>query len=188
MIIGVDIDGVMYNWEKTARYMLRTMKGYGEGALSYPSDSWDYVKQNVSKDDWKWIWSGAIKLGLFRHGHLITGAIEGVRSLHERGHKLLVVTHRPSHAVQDTVDWIGYQRLPFSGVHILTNQEPKSLIEADILIDDKPSNLFDWHEKRGTCIRYVQPWNEREDYSAYPRIIPARGWEEVVQVVDALDV
>src|SRR5688572_21456774 len=148
MRIGLDLDGVVYNWDKTARYMLRTMRGYpkhdprcgedeefdlvikprkgaypeypcsGCAPLAYPAKHWDYIKDNVKPEDEDWLWRDGVKLGLFRYGHLYSGAIEGVRELATIG-DIVVITKRPKSAVQDTLDWLSYLKLPFAEIHML---------------------------------------------------------------------
>src|SRR3990167_3449312 len=131
---GIDIDGVLYQWDKTSRYMLRTMKGYAkDGPLGQPSQSWNDIENHVSKEDWNWLWNSGVKLGLFRYGHLYTGAIEGVRSLAALG-DVVVITHRPRSAVQDTLDWLSYLKLPFTEIHLLTSGEKKSTIKCHLYV------------------------------------------------------
>lgn len=148
MRIGVDIDGVMYHWEKTARYMLREIlpdSPYHKGsAMGQESDHWDYIQRNVTPAHWKWLWSDGVRLGLFRHGHLWPGTIKAIRRLAEIG-QVVAITHRPASAVHDTLAWLAYQNLPLAGLHILVNMEPKSTVspQCDVYIDDKAENCFD---------------------------------------------
>lgn len=111
----LDVDGVLYHFERTARYLLRTVKGYDN--LSEPSGSWDHIRERVSQKDWNWLWNHGVKLGLFRHGHLFTGAIEGVKALAEMG-DVVIITHRPKSAVQDTLDWLAYNRFQIGRAHV----------------------------------------------------------------------
>ena len=59
--IGIDVDGVMYHWNKTARYMLRDVLPDSpytmDGPMGKESDEWDHVKDNVSDDHWRWLWT-----------------------------------------------------------------------------------------------------------------------------------
>ena len=165
MKIAIDLDGVIYHWDKTARYMLRTQRGCK--GLNKPSPHWNYIEEQVSEDDWEWLWTEGVRLGLFRYGHLITGAIEGVRALATAGHTLVVVTHRPVYAVKDTVDFLSYIDLPFDGYHILSNGEPKSTVRADVLIDDKPSNVIQWASQYRNALIFSQPWNQNANFLGY---------------------
>jgi uncharacterized HAD superfamily protein len=162
--IGLDIDGVMYHWEKTARYMLREIlpnSPYkGDPALERPSTGWNYIEHNVAPEHWKWLWSEGVKLGLFRYGHMFKGTIEAVRHLAELG-DIIVITHRPAAAVPDTLAWLAYQQLPLAGVHILTHQEPKSTVEAcDFFLDDKPENCIDMNDTGAEVWLMDRPWNQ----------------------------
>lgn len=58
MRLGIDIDGVLYHWSKTARYLLREVLPDSpytkEGALGSESTYWNYIPDNVSPEHWKW--------------------------------------------------------------------------------------------------------------------------------------
>lgn len=163
MRIGVDIDGVMYHWDKTARYMLREVLPDSpyKDALNEPGLYWNHIQDQVSKEHWSWLWSEGVRLGLFRHGHLFKGTIVAMRQLAELG-DVIAITHRPKAAVNDTMAWLSYQQLPVSGVHILTNQEAKSGVQhCDAYIDDKPENCEDYllNTKAPIVAMPARPWN-----------------------------
>lgn len=188
MKLAIDCDGVMYEWSKTARYMLRTYRGYDKnGPLGKESTYWNYIQDNVDDVDWKWLWSEGVDLGLFRYGHVVTGAIEGMHTLAQEGHKLSVVTHRPASAVNDTLEFLSYlagDLWKWDGVHIFTNMETKTTVQADILVDDKPENLAEWAETGRTALRFVRPWNMMVERSLiHSNIKRADGWEGVVEYV-----
>lgn len=189
MRIGLDLDGVLYEWSKTARYMLRSMKGYPkDGPMGKESTSWNYIKENVSREDWRWLWSEAIHLGLYRYGHLTPGAIEAVRALSERG-DVVLITQRPKAAVGDTLDWLSYMKLPITEYHILTEQEPKSSVTAcDFYIDDKPANCYDLATNtKGAVFLWNRPWNHEvqwdHTFNTLP-IIRVYSWAEVYDYID----
>lgn len=136
--IGVDLDGCLYEWDKTARYMLRNIRKVSSAyhnRLKKESIHWDYIQSNCSKQDWDWLWKEGVELGLFRYGHLVTGAIEALRELSEVA-DLVVITHRPKSVTQDTLDWLSFNKLPFSEVHMLSNKENKNSVACDFYIDD----------------------------------------------------
>lgn len=175
---GIDIDGVCYQWSKTARYMLREVLPDSpytkDGPLGQESTSWNYIQENVAPAHWKWLWSEGIRLGLYRHGHLCPGAVEGIRWLAEFG-DVVIITHRPKAAVDDTLAWLAYQRFPLAGIHILTNEEPKSAIKCDVYLDDKPDNCDDLADNTiGRVFLMSQPWNRGYDHA---RVRTAYGWK-----------
>jgi uncharacterized HAD superfamily protein len=162
--IGLDIDGVMYQWDRTARYMLREVlpdSPYKE-ILKDESKSWDWIKGQIAPEHWRWLWNEGIKLGLFRYGNLYSGTIQAIRLLAKKN-DVILITHRPQKAVTDTLAWLGLLDLPLAGLHLLTNMEPKSGVrpECDIYLDDKPENIEDlWLNTDGHVCLMRRPWNE----------------------------
>lgn len=183
-VIAVDLDGVLYEWDRTAQYMLRTYRGLRH--MHTESASWDWIKDNVSPEDWKWLWSEGVERGLFRYGHMTTGARVGLEHLVDAGFKLKIVTHRPASAVMDTIDWLSLylQDIPLAGIHILSNQEPKTVVDADILVDDKPQNLVEWKDEGRIALQYARKWNRSffdadidwcDGWSDVPKVLRERG-------------
>lgn len=195
--VGVDIDGVIYKWGKTVLYMMRDVlreeapelwaqkPHTKDGPLGDESKitHWDYIQENVTHAQWKWLWTEGVRLGLFRYGHLYSGSIQAIRRLSEIG-DVHLITHRPPQAVGDTLAWLAFQSLPIKGVTLLTNQEPKSGVkpECDVYIDDKPENCFDLSKNtRAKLVALMdQPWN------AHARVWPVirvHGWAEFIDQV-----
>lgn len=168
MRIGIDIDGVMYQWSKTARYMLRQVLPNSpytkDGPMGTESTHWGYIPDHVSKEHWDWLWKEGVQLGLFRHGHMYPGTIQAIRRLAKVG-EIIVITHRPKQAVTDTMAWLSFQQLPLSGIHVLTNQEPKSTVVpyCDFYIDDKPENCVDLCHV-GMAYLMDREWNQHSDF------------------------
>lgn len=188
--IGVDIDGVMYQWSKTARYMLREILPGSpykkDGAMGQESLHWDYIQSNVTPQHWTWLWTEGVRLGLFRHGHLYPGTIKAIRQLAMLG-DVVAITHRPKQAVHDTLAWLAYQNLPLAGLHILTNMEPKSTVkpECHVYIDDKVDNCIDLFENTGAKLVALmdRPWNQDCPDPAVARV---QGWQRFVDLVEEL--
>ncbi len=186
MRIGLDIDGVMYQWDKTARYMLRDVLPGSpyKDVMKQESKGWDWIKDNVSPEHWEWLWTEGVRLGLFRYGHLYPGTIQAVRRLAEIG-EVVLITHRPKQAVTDTLAWLGLLNLPISGLHLLTAMEPKSSVRpaCDIYLDDKPENVMDlsglltrWEDGKliysGGVYLMRRPWNESFPWPTCVRSLP----------------
>jgi 5'(3')-deoxyribonucleotidase len=141
---------------------------------------WDAQLQYGTESKHRWMWSGGVDLGLFRYGHMIKGARRGLEQLaHE--HEVGIVTHRPARATPDTVDWLSlYMKdIPYT-LNILSNGEPKHTVKADVLIDDKGSNIEQWCRVGRVGILFERPWSE---FSYVPGSHVARDWKEVVEVV-----
>jgi 5'(3')-deoxyribonucleotidase len=186
MKLALDLDGVTYNWQRTAAYMLREYRGAKIPPVEEFWFHWDAIKDYCGPGDWKWLWSEGVELGLFRYGHMTTGARIGLQKLHSQGHKIEIVTHRPANAVSDTLDWVSlyFKDIPLNGFHILTNGEPKTVSKADILIDDKPENVQAWADTGREAILYDRPWNFH--YMPGARVNLVKNWKAVVSRVKSL--
>lgn len=179
--IGVDLDGVCYQWDKTARYMLREILPDSpykyDPALKIPSQSWDYIEQHVEKKHWRWLWDQGIALGLFRHGHMFPGTIKAIRELAEFA-DVIAITSRHKSTVPDTAAWVSYHQLPLSGLHIVGG-EPKSLVKplCDVYIDDKPENCADLLQTGAVVAMPDRPWNQDANVAG---IVRTHSWDEFV--------
>lgn len=188
-LIAVDCDGVLYCWDRTARYMLREkMKREGRTvlpALKEPSNHWYAIKNEVEPEDWDWLWTEGVEQGLFRHGDVMGGAIFGLQALHEFA-DLMIVTSRPEQGVYDTMSWLVHhlrQSVPLMGVHILSHGQAKSTATPtpDLLIDDGPHNMEDWIENTDRLfLLFDQPWNKgcKADHMNTYRVF---GWDDAVE-------
>lgn len=187
MRIGVDIDGVLYQWTKTARFLLREVLPNSpytkDGPLGQECDSWNHIKQNVKPEHYRWLWKEGVELGLFRHGDVVAGSVVGMREL-AKDHDLIVITHRPKSAVNDTLAWLAFQQWKLAGVHILTEQQPKSSVrDCDIYVDDKPENVDDlWlnTDAQLVCL-FDQPWNQSYKDGAVMRV---KNWPELIERIN----
>lgn len=197
-LIAVDCDGVLYCWDRTARYMLRERyRRTGRTpptALKEPANHWHMIQHEVSPRDWDWLWDEGVEQGLFRHGDIMSGAIFGLQELHNLG-DLMIVTSRPEQGVYDTMSWLVHhlrQTVPLVGVHILSHGQPKSSVEnpePDLLIDDGGHNLEDWLDNTDSSfILFDQPWNTRagRQHGESPRWQRAYGWKGVVDQSETL--
>lgn len=196
MRIGLDLDGVCYKFESTARYMLRRrILDRGETPpieLSDVSRYWDWIKTYSTKADWAWLWSGAIEEGLYRYGHVVTGAIEGAQAISRLG-STTVITARPKGAVHDTMAWLELMlnKVPLAGVVIQSDGQKKSEVPGiDVYIDDAKHNLEELLDNtEASVIQFVQPWNEDfepRNLLQGARLFRAYSWTEVVGWVTRL--
>jgi 5'(3')-deoxyribonucleotidase len=162
--IGLDLDGVCYQWEKTARYMLRQrIVGRGDvcpGPLLVESLHWDHIQENVEKRDWEWLWDEGVKQGLFRYGHVVSGSIEGTTQLAALG-DVFIVTARPKAAYGDTLAWLAFMfdKVPIAGVHFTSD---KLSANADIYVDDHLDNVQSLLGNNKACVLFDRAWNRRQ--------------------------
>jgi 5'(3')-deoxyribonucleotidase len=163
--VALDVDEVLYSWQRTARYLLRNL--YNGTVMDYDLSKdfaqWVIATQ-IGEKAYRWLFDEGVKLGLFRHGHVITGAMLGVRALKAAGFDLVVVTHRPENAVGDTLAWLNFHfgredPFPFAGVSILSGGEPKTSVAWDIIVDDSPANIDEAFTKGRVGVQFAAAWN-----------------------------
>lgn len=185
MRIGVDLDGTVYRWDATARYLLRAHRGYPkDGPLGSESDSWHHIEENVAPEDWAWLWSEGVALGLFRHGGIYPGAIDALRSMGEYA-DLVVITKRPATAKADTEDFLAFHRVPVAELHVLSDYDaPKSTVLpwCDLYVDDAPQIVGDLAANTpGKVALMDRPWNRSVRYAEElwsRRVVRVRSWSE----------
>lgn len=161
--LAVDLDGVVYDYHSTLRYLLETYRNKRLPPVEELFKRWDGHLQYISTDDDKWAWTeGVEKYGLFRHGHVLKGAIDALGVLSQE-YDLIICTHRPRNAAQDTLEWIAFNRIPCKEVVLLWHNESKTDVEADAIIDDKPENVIDFLVIGRKGILWQRPWNKYID-------------------------
>lgn len=185
MKIALDLDGVCYNWDKTARYMLRRKLTQERRPipteLFSPSRHWDSIQQAIEPADWDWLWDEAINLGLYRYGHCEKGAIEGVEALGKLG-DLMIVTSRPHKAYKDTRDWVSFM-FDRAQVGALIFNDNKHEVEADLYIDDGPHHALKLHEMGKQIIVFQKPWNDKLPFSVGTQV---NNWQAIVDTVKGM--
>lgn len=194
--IGVDCDGVLYHWDRTARYMLRRRLADSRRRippeLHRPSTDWDMIQNVVEDQDWRWLWTEGVRLGLFRYGHVVGGSLEGLTALARLG-DVIVVTSRLPGATKDTLAWLSLMtdKIELQGIYILSHGQPKSTVQPplDVLVDDGLHNAEDMVQNTKTqVVLFNQPWNaSRRIEDEYPdQVTRAYGWDDVVRIVGSL--
>ncbi len=155
-----------------------------EGPLGQEATSWTYIADHISKEHFNWLWHEGVEQGLFRHGDLYSGTAKAMTELAKIG-EVVIITHRPPQAVNDTLAWLSYHKFDLSGVYIFSKQEPKSSVKCNIYIDDKPENCIDlFAHTYGHVAIIDRPWNRGEDnlydLSGIRRVY---NWQEFIDFV-----
>ncbi len=179
MRIGLDVDGVLYQFSKTAQYMIARREGYEtREELGWDDTTWDCHRP---PSDWHWVLSSPQAEKVFRHGHLFRGAIEFVDDLAELG-DVIIITKRPRAAIQTTLDWLSFNRFPITEVCVLGSDRLKSAVPADVYIDDSLENIDELAKHTWSDIVLIdRPWNQRKKLP--PRTFRARDFKEAYTIV-----
>lgn len=177
---GIDLDGVVYRFDATARFLLKWHFG-----IDVPvPNRWDGVKEAAGREAWRWLWNNGIKHhGLFRHGHLYKGSVEALKELARLG-DVVIVTSRPNLAKLDTMDFLRYHQIPLSELNFVAQ---KSQIPCDIYYDDSPEVVDDLlrNTESLVCLQ-ARPWNGgyKPPKGHAERYCLVGGWPGFVGVVD----
>lgn len=181
--LGLDLDGVIYNWSNTARFLL------GEYRNEFPGESqnYDWIKDHISKESWDWLWGPGVKEhGLFRYGNLYKGAREFLLQI-EPMFDCVVITSRPPSAVLDTMDWLAYQQLPVGEVHIVGHGADKSTVlpHCEIYLDDAIHNAEDIMVKTNALmVMPDKPWNQGYSPDDFTRFYRGYSWAHIKYIFE----
>jgi len=145
----------------------------------YGYDHWfDWLKDR----DWLW--------GLFP---AIPGAIANIRAMRfDDGHYVECLTAKPVWAEPQVWKWLGRWRPAFQVVTIAGSGDSKAELSiADVLIDDRADNCFDWldSDSERFAVLYDQPWNRdvRTGAPGQDRLVRASSMDEVREVVRQME-
>lgn len=112
------------------------------------------------------------------------GAIDGMRSLIDMGHDVLIVTATPrcaTNAYGGKVEWIR-RNMPFFNIDNFCSVTRKDVVSGDILLDDGMHNIEAFHRtKRDTCV-FTRPWNK----NAKAPTFRANSWSDFVELIKTL--
>jgi 5'(3')-deoxyribonucleotidase len=166
--VGLDMDGVVYQFENAVRHHLITHRGYQLNQLP-DARSWRFFQEwGIADDDFDPICAEAIENGiLFTWGEPYEGTAQQLQRLVDDGHTLHVVTARgigaPGGAEGATKAWLSQYLPPISS---LTFSKDKTIVRTDVFLEDKLSN-YDALITSGVRATLInRPWNQQE--STYP--------------------
>ena len=181
MRLGIDLDGVVANFTKG--WMTFYNRDFGTDLKFEDSRNWgDLVVLTHFEDMGEfWEWSSDLDgHSVFWHLETFPGAIDALNRLKDSGHDLVILTTKPTFAIDDTYDWIARQRIPATEVFIL---DDKWLVDCDVYLDDSPHVLPSLlaHRPERTVCRYVRPWNH-----PLPGVIDVNDFDDFREVVDRM--
>lgn len=158
MRIGIDLDGVCYPFAEVITL-------YGEHTLgrrlapAHLSPKWSFFEDwGMSGSEFGELMKAGHDVGLVYHiGSPPPNCRSTLTQLRNRGHELVVCTHRPDYAHGATQAWLDRWQLPYDELVICTD---KTLHRLDVLLDDGPHNIEAMVGAGGKAVVFDQPWNQ----------------------------
>jgi 5'-nucleotidase len=176
--IACDIDGVVADLH--TEWLRRYNRDYHDDMTSTDIKCWD-MAQSVKPECGNKIFDYLHQSDLYHYVSPIAGAIEGVAALREAGHRVVFATAANIDQAGNKLRWLETHRflkLLHGTSRDYMEMQDKSLIQADLLIDDHAGNCDTF---RGRTILFSQPHN-----ASCPDHKRAGDWSEVVTLVNKL--
>lgn len=188
MITLIDCDGVMAKW--TDMFIRVCREQFDINPTINDGKTWDFFNypEVVAKknDIWKYILSTK---GLIRDLEKYDYADELIAKLRERG-EVVCVTSIVSggYYADERIMWL-IEEMGFPRTHIILAYR-KFMVEGDIFIDDKPSNVVEWadrwYSECGTPVLWQPP--EKPMTVDDERIIQTGNVDDLIKYIDAQEI
>lgn len=179
-ILGLDLDGVCFNYTGALRDFLCSDRGHSPEDLPDPTD-WDFTGWPLNGlEDYKVAHTAAVVSGIFASGSIIEGASESLWRLSNAGADIHIITNRfvgPGHhklVVDQTMEWLDNHDIPFGGISFIKD---KTKVDVDVLLEDAPHNLLDMMEVNKAVIAFDTLYNRHVDC---PRVM---NWVEAEEMI-----
>jgi 5'-nucleotidase len=180
MIVLVDMDGVLANWDKHYGEMLAL---HFPEAVQIPYEERPFMNpQRVMSEQERTIQSLP---GYYRHLEPIEGGREALEELEANGHDVLLCsTPAPLNATcaSDKYAWVE-EHLGKKWVKRTILTHDKTLVLGDVLVDDKPVITGINEFPTWIHVLFDQPYNQHSDAE-----FRMEGWEELGVIFEALAV
>lgn len=188
--VAVDADDVLVSfWPKVIETFNRE---FGEDVRLDEPGSWDDNKIKTSRhfgegrryqswwDWWRdrhWLWATC---------DAVPGAIGGLAQLQADGHYVEILTSKPEWARREMTSWLAKWHPSFDRLTLVPMGEPKHAhSDADVLVDDKPANVFDWTGTGRHAVLFERPWL-KPPLQGPRELHTASSWDRVLSVIDVL--
>lgn len=176
-VLGLDLDGVCGDYLAMMRIVASDRIGVPPADLPDPA--------NWGLEVWFEDHAGFLSAHreavherrIFKTLPVITGAVEAIRSLTDDGHRVRIISNRLMDGVGreivvgDTMGWLAANGFVWHDIAFVGGD--KSVVAADVHIDDSPSVIRALASAGREVVVFEQPYNK--DISGHPR---ARTWAE----------
>ena len=162
MRLGIDLDGVCYDFASSVRAYLVHAGIRFQHQCPEPT-RWEFYEDwGLSLDEFLTTCHRGVEAGIiFTHGDPFEGTVEALRAMRDAGHTLHIVTDRSfgrsGASPAATSAWLDLHGIPFDS---LTFSADKTLLRLDAMVDDKPSNYAALVDAGVDAYLFTRAWNE----------------------------
>jgi len=172
--IGLDCDGVMYDFYQVLKDYLVEHRGLDPAGLPLPATSWGHHEAwGLNLQEFLTACNESVDAGvMFRHGEPYEGTVEAVNRLKDAGHRIHVITNRSfgSLSHHNTSDWLREHGIPFDSLIFAAK---KGIVRPDIMLDDYEKNFFEMWDVDVETWLLDQPWNQETDTERVIHMTPS---------------
>lgn len=188
--VAVDVDGVLIDYVgAAAKWVGRPVTDVVDwdifSSLGCPG-LWHAWDEHVAKPGFCFKLKPIHQRGCMINGEYQCSSVEFVRRLRHMGHRVIFATspHKNAPFWKDERERVLIEQWDATRGDVVFAHD-KSLVRADLLIDDKPQNVINFV---GPAICFSQPWNrdfEAGEYNGHNKY-RANGYQEVLRLVDGI--
>jgi hypothetical protein len=172
--IGIDLDGVLYDFAASLRRYLFSIDPEGTTAHVHNREpsQWEFWPEwNMSYEDWLEACHNGVDAGFVFQGPARPLAAESVRVIKNAGHEVHIITDRtfggtPGASAWATREWLNHHRIPFD---TLTFSPDKTKVETDKFVEDKLSNYDALVASGSDAYLINRPWNADPPHCGIPK-------------------
>lgn len=181
--VGLDLDGVTAQYVQYLRKYVAKDFGVEEDSIPDPH-SYSFYESGwgfESEEHFRAVHGRAVDEGMYAALEMYEGASEALWRLSDAGYHIRVITSRfvnhgqNATVVAQTAAWLDSNNIPYRDI-VFTGH--KTEIEADIYIDDSPSNIRAFEAAGKDVLIFDAPYNQS---FVGPR---AHNWDDVVKFIE----
>lgn len=178
MILGIDLDGVCYDFAEDARVVCAEHLNVSVESLA-PAAKWNFFHEWGFDNElfWKLFLEDMHRGRAWRQRPPYDGTVESLTHLRDQGDKIVIVTSRKG-AEPATAEWVRTFDIPYDALVI---GEDKTLARVDLLLDDWERNWREMTAHGTPCVLMDRLWNQH--------VVEAErvhDWDDFIEYVDGM--
>lgn len=166
MRVGIDLDGVCYDFAASVReYLCNTVGTHDPDRCTDPT-RWEFYEDwGLDLPAFLDVFHEGVNAGvIFTHGDPHPNVAEAFAVIHGAGHSIHIVTDRsvgePGASEAATAAWLDRHGLRFDS---LTFSADKTVVALDVMVDDKLANYDALDDAGVEAYLLTRPWNQVSD-------------------------